>query len=54
MNFYNFYKDYIKSYFKEFWFNCFTETLYENEFIEANLKAKIMNATETRFGNNLV
>lgn len=36
---------------KELWFNYFTETLYEKGHIEAGLKAKMMNAIETKFSN---
>lgn len=38
---------------KELWFNYFTETLYEKGHIEAELKAKMMNIIETKFGNHL-
>lgn len=38
---------------KELWFNYFTEALYEKGHIEAELKAKMMNAIETKFGNGL-
>lgn len=38
---------------KELWFNYFTEALYEKGHIEAELKAKMMNAIEAKFGNGL-
>ena len=36
---------------KEIWFNYFTQNLYEAGHIDEELKAKMMNAIETKFGN---